>query len=152
MPSRQSKELLQSFRFKLEIAGIETGQFSEISGINSEIDVEAFAEGGRNNRMVYLPSTVKQSRLIIKRGIADFALFDWFNDIAEYTRFRNPNAFKRKSMSVIVYNERFVEKVRWNYSACFPVKWNGPSLNAVGSSIAFESIEFLFDTMRFTRS
>ena len=45
----------RGFRFKLELGGIISGGFSEVSGLSVETEVESRKEGGENNFEYKLP-------------------------------------------------------------------------------------------------
>ena len=47
----------QGFNFLIEIEGLLTGGFSEVTGLESEIEVEEYREGGLNQYIHQLPGT-----------------------------------------------------------------------------------------------
>lgn len=47
----------------------------------------------------------------------------------------------RRNGSIILLDDARQEVVRWNFFDAFPVKWEGPSLNATGNEVAMESVE-----------
>ncbi len=60
-----------SFQFLIEINGLITGGFSEVSGLQVEIETEEYREGGTNDYVHKLPKGTKYSNLVLKRGITD---------------------------------------------------------------------------------
>ncbi len=58
-----------SFRFWVEIDSLVVGGFSEVSGLQSEIDLESYEEGGVNDYVHKFPKKAKLSNLVLKRGI-----------------------------------------------------------------------------------
>ena len=123
----------RGFRFKLELGGIISGGFSEVSGLSVETEVESRKEGGENNFEYKLPKATKYANLTLKRGISDDNLWSWYKDVIY-------GKIERQNISVCLLDEVGDEVMRWNFEKAFPVKWNGPSLNASSSSVAVESL------------
>jgi phage tail-like protein len=123
----------RGFRFKLELGGIISGGFSEVSGLSVETEVESRKEGGENNFEYKLPKATKYSNLTLKRGISDDNLWAWYKDVIY-------GKVERQDISVCLLDEGGTEVMRWNFEKAFPVKWNGPSLNASSNSVAVESL------------
>lgn len=144
--------MLKTYKFRLEIGGVRLGMFSEITGLDSEIEVESFTEGGKNNGMHYFPTAVRHPRLVLKRGIVDYEMYSWFAEVVRSIRFRETAAPARKPITVSVPDDDGNEAVRWDFVDCLPVKWTGPSLNTSSSSVAVETIEFVYDDVRFTKT
>ena len=58
------------FRFRVEISGLQVGGFNELSGIEREVQIEDFREGGVNDHTHKLATVTKYQNLTLKRGIA----------------------------------------------------------------------------------
>jgi phage tail-like protein len=63
MPSASNPYL--TFKFQVEIHGLIVGGFSEISGLQAEVDVETIEEGGVNDYVHKLPKKTKYPNLIL---------------------------------------------------------------------------------------
>ncbi|MEF3312942.1 phage tail protein [Paenibacillus sp. GYB004] len=126
-----------AFRFKVELDGLLVGGFSEVTGIKSETEVMEYAEGGLNTHVHIFPKQTKYPRIVLKRGMTQSSeLWDWYDGVAA-------GQVKRKSGSIILHNQAGKEICRWNFFDAYPVKWNGPDLNASTGSVAIESIEIV---------
>lgn len=126
-----------SFRFWVEINSVVVGGFSEVSGLQSEIEVEIVEEGGINNYVHKFPKKAKSSNIILKRGITDSdSLWKWHEDILS-------GNIVRKSISIILSDSEGNEKWRWGIIDAYPVKWAASELKADSSTIAIESLEFV---------
>ncbi len=135
-------QLSGTFRFSLMIDNVTIARFTEVSGLSAEIKTEIIREGGRNDYVIELPSSVSYPRLVLKAGMVDTELRDWFME------FRNKGTITRKNITITLYGDLDAmnyQKViyEWHIIDAFPVKWNGPTLNAMTSALAFESIEFI---------
>ena len=123
----------RGFRFKVELGGIISGGFTDVSGLSVETEVETRKEGGENNFEYKLPKASKFSNLTLKRGISDDSLWDWYKNVMY-------GKIERKNISVCLLNEEGAEVVRWDFQGAYPVKWDGPTLNAGTANVAVESI------------
>ncbi len=124
-----------TFRFIVEVNGIVVGGFSEVSGLQAEVDVETIEEGGVNDYVHKLPKKTKYPNLILKRGLTDsWALWQWFHNVGNAKMIRMSGA-------VILLDTEGNPCKRWNFRNAYPVKWSGPDLKADGSAVAIETLE-----------
>jgi phage tail-like protein len=124
------------FNFLLEIDGVVTAGFSEVSGLTTETSVIEYREGSdRTSSVRKLPGLTKYSNIVLKRGITkDRSLWDWRKTVID-------GATRRVDGSIILLDESRQEVVRWNFRAGWPSKWEGPTLNAKSSDVAIETLE-----------
>jgi phage tail-like protein len=130
-------EVSPAFRFVVELDGLLVGGFSEVTGLQSEIEVIPYSEGGVNDYLHYFPKSTKHPRITFKRGITKSSeLWDW------YAAAQN-GKITRKGGSIILNHPSGNEVCRWNFMEAFPVKWSGPDMNATSTGVAIESIEIV---------
>lgn len=123
------------FKFVVEIQGLQVGGFSEVSGLQSETEVEEYREGGNNLHFHKLAKATKYGNLILKRGLVDSpALWNWRQEVIS-------GVINRKQVTVILQDRLGQEKWRWVFEEAYPVKWSSTDLNATGNTIAVESVE-----------
>lgn len=128
-----------AFAFEVTFDQFATGGFSECSGLQMDIDIQEYAEGGLNTHMRKFPGRAKQSNLTLKRGIVDRVLWDWFYDLSQGTvTFRNGTITVRDP-------SRKVIQASWRITRALPARWIGPSLNATQSQVAVETLELVHD-------
>lgn len=126
-----------SFCFLLEIDGLIKGGFSEVSGLQVEVEIEDYQEGGVNEFVHKLPKGIKYSNLVLKRGITDSdVLWKWHQDI---TRGR----ISRKNGRIIILDYMGDEKWQWEFKEAYPVKWIGPEFKADSNNVAIETLELV---------
>jgi phage tail-like protein len=124
-----------SFRFLVEIESISIASFSEVSGLQVEMETEAYREGGVNNFVHTFPKGIKHQPLVLKRGITDsYDLWDWYKEVID-------GVISRKDVTVVLMDSSGNEKKRWFFLNAYPIKWTGPTLKADSNTIAIESIE-----------
>jgi phage tail-like protein len=133
MPADQAP--LPTFRFRLEIAGIEAGAFSEVSGLTSEYEVVEYREGSDAVASVRkLPGLRKFGDVTLKRGIAaDKGLWEWHDGIAA-----NPS--DRRAVTVSLLGAKHEPVCRWKLRNAWPAKYEGPVLDADSSMVAIETL------------
>jgi phage tail-like protein len=109
--------------------------FTEVSGLQVEMQVTEYQEGGNNGFIHRLPGPVKVSNITLKRGLTtsnDF--FKWCMEVAT-------NKVRRRHLSVLMYDTKGTEVVRWNFHNAYPVKWVGPSFTSTSTATAIETLE-----------
>jgi phage tail-like protein len=130
------KDPVLSFNFRIEINGVFEAGFSEVSGLQAEIEVQDYREGGVNDFTHKFAGPVKfPSNLVLKNGTTDSVkLWSWYQDVMR-------GQVTRKSLDVVLLDAAGDEKRRWKFKNAYPVKWNGPGLKATSSEVALESLE-----------
>ncbi len=131
-----------SFKFKVEINDIELyGGFSEVSGIEAEIELEEYREGGTNYTH-HFPKFIKHPRLTLKKGIVESGeLLNWYKSVLS-------GKILKQKISVVLCNSLGKDISRWDFMDAYPVKWSGPELKADSNMVAVESIEFVHKGMK----
>lgn len=127
-----------SFKFHVEIEGLIVAGFSEVSGLQVEIETQDYREGGVNDYIRKMPKSTRFPNLILKRGITDCdLLWKWHQDAVN-------GKIKRTTIYILLFdNLQEKEKWRWSLEEAFPVKWSGPDFNADGRAAAVESLELV---------
>jgi phage tail-like protein len=140
------RDPLLGFQFRVEIEGLVVGGFSEVDGLETEIEVQEYREGGRNHYIHKRAGPAKSpSNLSLKKGISDSRVLpDWFADVVQ-------GRVERKNISVLMMDTSGEEKVRWNFEKAYPVKWQGPQLRANASEVAVETLELAHKGFRRVR-
>lgn len=126
-----------NLRFKVEIMGLIVGDFAEVAGLEAEIEIEDYREGGVNDYIHKLPKIAKYPNLILKRGFTDSsALWLWHWSAIHGVITRLPGR-------IILMDYQGNEKWRWLFLDAYPVKWKGPDFKADGNTVAIESLELV---------
>lgn len=123
-----------SYTFFVEIDGIAQAAFAECAGLEVQVDVTEYAEGGLNSYVHRLPGRVKYADLTLKHGTAGSDdLWVWYCDVLVGT-------IQRKNLSVVLYSPDGGEVRRWNLTGAYPVKWTGPELRAGEGKVAIDTL------------
>jgi phage tail-like protein len=123
------------FRFLVEIQGMIVAGFTEVSGLQAEIETFEYREGGLNDYAHQLPGPVRYPNLVLRRGLTDFDnLWSWHRDVTR-------GKVRRRNGSVILAGDLGHLLWRWNFRGAYPVRWVGPELRAEAATVAVETLE-----------
>src|SRR5215469_1320957 len=89
--------------------------FTEVSGLQVEMQVTEYEEGGTNTFIHKLPGRLKVANVTLKHGLTRS------NDFLQWCM-----KLERRNVSVIMFDSLGKPVVRWNFSKAYAVKWVGP--------------------------
>lgn len=117
-----------------------TSNFSEVSGLTMEAEAIEYRGGADVSLTVRkIPGLKKFGNITLKRGIAPQesgnGLFDWYNTVQAGT-------VARRDVTISLVNEEQSPVMTWKIKDAWPVKIEGPGMNATGNEIAIETLEF----------
>ena len=161
--------LLRAFRFKVSLlrspaaeSGAETqpaaadatalgdGAFQECSGLEIEMDVQEYLEGGRNDGIVRRVGRARYFNIVLKRGMfygesgaVNRDLWEWLQGVVSGVR---PVA--RYDGIVQVMSVADEVAATWVFSRGLPAKIRGPELNAKTGEIAIEELHIAHEGLR----
>jgi phage tail-like protein len=124
------------FNFQVEIDGVVVAGFSEASGLTTDTNIIEYREGNENVGTVRkLPGLMKYTNIVLKRGFTkSIVLYTWRKRVID-------GKTQRATGSIILLDESRQPALRWNFTAGWPSKWEGPALNAKTSEVAIETLE-----------
>jgi len=148
--------LLRSFRFQVKLratAGGQTlgdGAFQECSGLEVEMDVQEYLEGGNNDAVIRRVGRAKYPPLILKRGMFHGAsgsvnrdLWNWIQGVVAGTR-----PVPRYDGSIDVMSSGDTVVATWQFDRALPLKLRGPELNAKTGEVAIEELHIAHEGLR----
>ncbi len=136
------KDPLLAHRFLVECEGLLVAGFQEASGLELSLEVEEVLEGGVNEFVWRLPKGVKTGTLVLKRGVSRAELWEWFNQVQRALTFKEP--LETRTIYLVLLDAAGEEALRLALNGAYPVKWTGPEFKADASSVALESLEFVY--------
>lgn len=122
-------------RFVVEVESMFVGSFSEVSGLEVQLETEEYQEGGVNTHSHALPKRASSPNLVCKRGMTDSQLL-W-----QWARSAVDGTVVRRSGQVFLLDEAGAPAWGWAFSDAYPVKWTGPDLQADEGAVAIETLE-----------
>lgn len=129
------------------------GGFQECSGLEVEMDVQEYQEGGRNDGVIRRVGRAKYSSIVLKRGMfygdngaVNRDLWNWLQDIV-----RGVRPVSRYSGIVEVMSIGDNVAATWVFDRGLPAKIRGPELNAKTGEIAIEELHIAHEGLRLAR-
>ena len=127
------------------------GAFQECSGLEVEMDVAEYVEGGRNNGVVQRAGRTKVTRIILKRGMlhpidgtVNADLWQWFMDVVDGVR-----PLRRYDGTIeVLAPDGGATVATWAFSRGLPAKVVGPQLNAKTGELAIEELQIAHERLR----
>lgn len=126
------------------------GGFQECSGLEIEMDVQEYQEGGRNDGVIRRVGRAKYSPIVLKRGMfygdngaVNRDLWNWLQDIV-----RGMRPVARYSGIVEVMSIGDNVAATWVFDRGLPAKVRGPELNAKTGEIAIEELHIAHEGLR----
>jgi phage tail-like protein len=130
--------------------GLGDGAFAECSGLDLEMDVGEYVEGGRNNGVLQRAGRMKVARIVLKRGMLHPAqgsvnteLWRWFQDVVDGVR-----PIRRYDGTISVLDENGLSVATWKFTRGLPAKLVGPQLNARTGEVAMEELQIAHEGLR----
>lgn len=124
-----------SYRFTVEIDSLIVGGFTEVSGLERELETEEYNEGGVNGFTHSFPDRMTYPNLTLERGLTDSdAFWGWIQQVSH-------GIVERKNGRILLMDSTNTEVWGWEFHEAYPVRWSGPELRADEGSVAFESLE-----------
>ena len=161
--------LLRSFRFKVQLrkspsvasgsqnpsdspsgTALGDGGFQECSGLEIEMDVQEYLEGGRNDGVIKRAGRAKYSPLVLKRGMfyggaagVNRDIWSWIQQVVSGTR---PIPRYDGLVQVMSVGDEVV--ATWVFDRGLPARVRGPELNAKTGEIAIEELHIAHEGLR----
>ncbi len=131
-------DAISAARFSITVDGYEIAQFSELSGITTEVDVIDFTENGASgaNILKKLPGRRKPPTITLRRGKnSSLELWAWHEAIM-----RGDVAGARKSGSIVMYGFDGAPVARYHFHDGWPAKISIGALKAGSNEILMEEV------------
>ena len=126
--------------FKVEIDGVDYGNFTSVSGLGATAEVTDDI-GGVDKNARKIPGKVKYEVVTLTRNCdpKDTILRDWWATVERGTP-------ERKAVSVVLFDRNGVDEIaRRNLFECVPCGWDMSSLNSSESGAITESVSLVYE-------
>lgn len=159
--------LLRAFRFQIQLKmsppgvppaspgdPLGDGGFQECTGLEIDLDVQEYYEGGNNNAVVRRVGRAKYQNIVLKRGMfyasspgVNQDLWNWLQGVANGIR---PVARYDGTINVMSVGLNVV--ATWTFDRGLPAKIRGPELNAKTGEVAIEELTIAHEGLRLVNS
>ncbi len=118
--------------------------FLEVSGINTEMQVDSYTEGGENRFVYQLPKGAKASKLVLKRGIASMKspLVKWCISVLEGGFVER---IQPQQLNVSLLDAHGLPLRSWSFVNAYPVNWQVEDFKSDKNELAIEKIELNYN-------
>ena len=128
--------------FVVDVDGELIGRFTEVNGLQLEIDVEEFEEGGVNSFVHKLPGRMKWPNITLKRGITQSDnLFTWMQKSSGEGFSAEGDKVTRSTLGITMLSQNGSALREWQVEGAIPIKWTGPSFAATDDDALTEELE-----------
>ena len=128
-----------------------SGAFSEVSGLEANMDAHSIKEGGRNWGEIQRAGRTTFATLVLKRGMTeDHGLCTWFEGVAN-----GGYAYRLNARVVMLAGNQDTTDakglMRWEFANCLPVKMKAADLSSSSSELGIEELHLTHEAMRLMR-
>lgn len=128
--------------FVVEVDGDPIGRFTQVDGLEMEIEVESIDEGGQNDFSHKLPGRLKWPNIKLTRGVTQSDnLVEWMRQSAGEEFDGNKNKLTRSTVGIVMLSSSGRPLREWQVEGAFPVSWKGPSFSASDDDVLTEELE-----------
>jgi phage tail-like protein len=117
------------------IASYAVGGFSECTGLDMTMEIHEYKEGGVNDYVHKFATRAGFSNITLKRGMGlTDDLWVWHYNYVQ-------GKGKRRDGVIALMSEVRIPVKVWVFKRGIPLKWAGPTLNALQDAVAIEVLE-----------
>lgn len=133
----------RAYNFKLQIQGVTEGHFTDVSGLEVEVQPIRYREGGATQVVHVIPGPVTYGDITLRYGLtASAELWNWLQTAVKGT-------VQRKNVSILMLDSAGAQEVmRWDLTNAWPARWRGAPLDAMSREVAIESMTLVFETLQ----
>ena len=137
------------FRYQVEIDGISRAGFSEVSGMNSTVDVVEYREGDDlRNTPRKLTGLTKFGNVTLRWGVADDSDFlDWVYSAAP-TNDAPPTSMVRHNVTITLFDDAGNPGPSWQLINAWVTGYTVPDFNGLGAEVAIHSLELCHEGLQ----
>jgi phage tail-like protein len=143
IPTVSTNDAIAARNFAIEIDGTQVAQFTEISGLTSEMDVTELKENALDGKLIIkkIPGAHKPPTLTLKRAKnVSMDLYKWHKSALD-----GKIKEARKNGSIILYDYELGEIARWNFINAWPSKLTTGSLKAGSNDVVTEEATIVME-------
>jgi|PlaIllAssembly_1097288.scaffolds.fasta_scaffold582431_2 phage tail-like protein len=134
---------LVGFHFALDVQGVITGYFTEVSGIGSESEIaeqKVVSEKGIQI-VLKIPGRLKWGDITLKRGLtSNMDLWKW-RQMVEEGKVKEA----RKNGSITMFDQSLKAVAQWDFKNAWPSKISGPAPKSDSNELQVEEITIVHE-------
>jgi len=128
-------DIYRSYNFVIDIQGVASGYFTEVSGLSISVESIAYREGGAAPAVRKLPGRVEYGDVTLKWGMSESTeLWEWLMTTVQ-------GNVERKELSIILLApDGQQENTRWNLHSAWSTAWRGAQLRGDAQGVEIETL------------
>lgn len=145
MATRNTDPLV-GFTYSLEVSGVITGFFTEVSGLGSETEIVEHKVVDKQGRdfVQKIPGRLKWGDITLKRGITEIMdVWDWRKMVED-----GDTQGARKNGSIVMLDRNFQPVAQWDFVNGWPSKVSGPQLQSDSNAFGVEEITIVHEGIK----
>lgn len=116
--------------------------FKSCEGLESEIEVRSYMEGGSLNAPKTARGAQKVNKISFGQGTAggeggSKSLFDWYLEVCDSSK-----ALTKRTLSVVVSDAEGHTLAEWRILNAWPCRWAAPMMSRDNSAVTVETVSF----------
>lgn len=129
--------------FRVEINGIQTGEFTNVTGLEGTIGVKTHRSGGDRYERKSPSGTVTHPNLVCQGGFASLELYNWWKT------WESGETRERKVVTIVQLDDNKEPALRINCYEAWPVRWRGPEFDSSSEDgVSVEEVEIAYEYTR----
>lgn len=150
MARSSATDLLDTFRFQVQVDGFVRAGFTECSAPAVEIKVKEYIEAGRHMNPLKITESATFPDIILNRGVStDSDFLSWVQTIYNTNNQGTEsfsNAQNRKTIQIFQYNRSGQLAYTYVLYNCIPTQFKiGSDFNAMEDAISMESLKISYE-------
>ena len=128
--------------FLFEVDGVQIGAFQEVSGLELQVAVKEYEEGGQNGFVHKFPGRASWPHIVMKAGVTNSdALFQWVAKSSGDGFAAAGDKITRSTGAITAIGSDGSRLRSWDIQGAFPVRWSGPRFSAGSNEALQEELE-----------
>jgi phage tail-like protein len=150
-----STDLLDTFRFQVQVDGFIRAGFMEVTAPSLDIKIKEYAEAGRHMNPIKITESANFPDIILNRGVSTDSDFSSWVQTIYNTNNTGTEAFKnsqnRKTIQIFQYNRSGQLAYTYVLYNCIPTQFKvGSDFNAMEDAISMESLKISYEGFSIT--
>jgi phage tail-like protein len=128
-------DIYRSYNFVIDIQGVTSGYFTEVSGLSISVESIPYREGGAAPAVRKLPGRVSYGDVTLKWGMSETTeLWEWLMVTVQ------GNVSPKELSIILLAPDGQQENTRWNLHSAWPTAWRCAHLRGDAQGVALETL------------
>lgn len=139
----QPPEYFHSFRFKVEIDGLFSAAFSNVSGLGVRLDTVPYRVGtDKSTAPGSVPALSHIEHVTFSRGVVgDYDMIDWIWSVCGNSGNPPTGVSMRRNITITILRPDGTDGPKWFLNGALPVSYRLADLNSLNGEVLLETLE-----------